>query len=287
MKVLLATDSSERDDVAIEFVERARWAPGTQIELFGVLRPGLAVPSEVLEQRVRDLDAELDELAISLAVDSCALTWGSVIGEPVEMITARARMIDADLIVVGSRGRSPLAAGVLGSVAAGVLDHAPCPVLVVRRPTIGRVVLAEDGSPGSAIAAKLVREWPMFSDSSVEVVTVLEPSSSGRARTQALPHLRAHELVSRVRRSKAAVRAGDPGEQILEAAHDFAANLIVMGSRGETGLTRLLTGSVARHVLLRAKCSVLIARASAEVVHDRDPGDPLLARIAPWPVGTR
>lgn len=53
-------------------------------------------------------------------------------GSPIEKIVEAARNWPADLIVVGTRGRSALSSLVLGSVAQGVLRHAPCPVLVVR-----------------------------------------------------------------------------------------------------------------------------------------------------------
>ena len=84
------------------------------------------------------------------------------------------------------------------------------------------------------------------------------------------------------------VREGDAADQILAAANDFAADLIVVGSRGQTGLARFFAGSVARQVLLGAKCSVLIARGSAQVVRDRDRTDSLgvLALGAPWSAPT-
>ncbi len=66
---------------------------------------------------------------------------------------------------------------------------------------------------------------------------------------------------------------GDAATEILVAAHDFAADLIVMGSRGQTGLARFFAGSVARRVLQRATCSVLIARGSPVIVHDRPAED--------------
>jgi nucleotide-binding universal stress UspA family protein len=53
-------------------------------------------------------------------------------GEPVAEIIAHADSIDADLIIVGSRGRQEVAGSLLGSVSRGVLHEAPRPVLVVR-----------------------------------------------------------------------------------------------------------------------------------------------------------
>jgi nucleotide-binding universal stress UspA family protein len=53
---------------------------------------------------------------------------------------------------------------------------------------------------------------------------------------------------------------GDPGREILRVARETGADLIVMGTHGRTGLTRLLTGSVAEHVLRKAPCPVLTVK---------------------------
>ena len=53
---------------------------------------------------------------------------------------------------------------------------------------------------------------------------------------------------------------GPTAETVISAAKDFGADLIVVGSRGQTGLPRILLGSVARSVLFNAPCSVLITR---------------------------
>jgi nucleotide-binding universal stress UspA family protein len=55
--------------------------------------------------------------------------------------------------------------------------------------------------------------------------------------------------------------AGDPATALLEAARAWSADLIVMGTRGRTGVARLILGSVARNVLHHARCSVLVTRA--------------------------
>jgi nucleotide-binding universal stress UspA family protein len=52
---------------------------------------------------------------------------------------------------------------------------------------------------------------------------------------------------------------GEPATQIVRLAEAHAADLVVVGTHGRTGLTRLLMGSVARNVLLHAACSVLVA----------------------------
>ncbi len=54
-----------------------------------------------------------------------------------------------------------------------------------------------------------------------------------------------------------------PSVGVLSAARKFQANLIVVGSRGRTGISRFLMGSVAEQVARRAECDVLVARGTA------------------------
>jgi len=60
-----------------------------------------------------------------------------------------------------------------------------------------------------------------------------------------------------------AVRDGDPGPAIVEEAKEWAADLVVIGSRGHTGLRRLLEGSISHYVVDHAPCPV-------EVVHAKE-----------------
>ena len=54
---------------------------------------------------------------------------------------------------------------------------------------------------------------------------------------------------------------GDPAAEIVRFATERGIGTIVMGTRGHTGLARLVLGSVARNVLLHAPSSVLVVRA--------------------------
>jgi nucleotide-binding universal stress UspA family protein len=66
---------------------------------------------------------------------------------------------------------------------------------------------------------------------------------------------------------------GDPAEMIAEAAADANADLIVMGTHGRTGLTRLVMGSVAEEVLRHAPCPVLTIRGHLNVVTEESVGE--------------
>ena len=81
----------------------------------------------------------------------------------------------------------------------------------------------------------------------------------------------AHELVERIAQElrgsgfkvDTAVEVGDIRQKIIDSAEDWDADLVVVGSRGRSGIQRLLLGSVAEFVARHAKCSVEIVRTAA------------------------
>jgi nucleotide-binding universal stress UspA family protein len=188
-----------------------------------------------------------------------------------------------DLTVVGSRGHGSIGSALLGSVSAAVVDHATTPVLVVRGERISRIIFAEDGSEDAAAAAAILTGWPIFAGLPVSVVSVVDvaaPWRTGIAPTMFSAAMDVYgEMLDSARteyrqageRTVAAFRAvgldatmelreGDPAGQISAAASDTAGDLIVIGSRGHTGVSRLVLGSVAHSVLLHSHASVLIVR---------------------------
>ncbi len=64
------------------------------------------------------------------------------------------------------------------------------------------------------------------------------------------------------------VEAGEPSDTILQIAKDGGTDLIVMGTHGRTGLSRLLIGSVAEAVLRRSTCPVLTVRVPSKTTRD-------------------
>jgi nucleotide-binding universal stress UspA family protein len=67
------------------------------------------------------------------------------------------------------------------------------------------------------------------------------------------------------------VQAGEPSDTILRVAQDGGADLIVMGTHGRTGLSRLLIGSVAEAVLRRSTCPVLTVRVPGRLPRESVP----------------
>ena len=142
MKILIALDDSAHSEQALDFITRMRWPAGSRVIVVTVMQPvvaALAGPFEPTPLEV-DLTAEQRRLAEELVsraenrLRECGFaTEGSVLsGDPRESLVQEARDVRADLIVVGSHGRTGLAKLMLGSVSSHVVTHAPCSVLVVK-----------------------------------------------------------------------------------------------------------------------------------------------------------
>lgn len=291
MKILLATDGSPSAKHAEALAAATTWPAGTEIE---VLRVDQFVDDEIdlrpqrfaaaYAARRHEIDDRLAARVEELSAPGRSVRARVIFGRPATAIVSEARQLGSELVIIGSHNHGALASFTLGSVAAEVVDHAPCPVLVARSSSLGPIVLGHDGSEGAKHAAELVATWPFLAHETVRVVSVspllspwymtadpgMSPGINGeflqellderRAESQRIADAAAAALVGRGLKASAEIRDGTPADGLLDAIAASKAQLIVVGSRGNTGLARLLLGSVARTVLYQAPCSVLIVR---------------------------
>lgn len=144
MKILIGVDDSIHSNAAVDFVRRMTWPRGSKVLVLSVVQalqihdavyapaplgpPGLET-MDALMQRHQDI-ASTAERVLRLDIPD---TQSSVaVGDPRTVLIETARSEHADLVVVGSHGRTGLAKLLIGSVASHVVTHAPCSVLVVK-----------------------------------------------------------------------------------------------------------------------------------------------------------
>lgn len=133
-----------------------------------------------------------------------------------------------------------------------------------------KILLATDGSEHAQDAARLLGSLPLAAGTQIQVVLVVDPNVEALLDGDPEEHRRqvltiAEGAASTLRRegveATARVLAGDADHQLILEADEWKADLLVIGSRGLTGLASFVLGSVARNVAKHAHCSVLVARA--------------------------
>jgi nucleotide-binding universal stress UspA family protein len=137
-QILIATDGSPSAQEAVEVGLELAKEQGADVTFVHVTEPdeftgGRTGARPITHAEPID-DSELALKAAAQAAEEAGVSYAleRVAGETVEAIGALADETDADVIVVGSRGRNPLTTALLGSVSHGVLRRANRPVLVVK-----------------------------------------------------------------------------------------------------------------------------------------------------------
>lgn len=140
-----------------------------------------------------------------------------------------------------------------------------------------KVLIAVDDDPIAAHAAEVGVDLALSLHAQVALIHAIEPSTifapeSGIAADELA--LRTEQDGTRLMadfRGRLPARTrplqfipqGPPGSEIVKAAKEWGADLIVIGSHGRHGITRALVGSVAEAVMREAPCPVLVVRAKA------------------------
>lgn len=215
----------------------------------------------------------------------------------IEAILQHADPSHADIIVMGTHGRSGLERILLGSVAERVLRKSPVPVLAVppnaRQPeaSIARILCPVDFSEPSAHALQYAVSLARDAQAHLVVAHVIETvpdADSYQYRFINVPEFHA-QVLQAAREQMAAFIAGaagraieqtfvtgKPSRQIVKLAAERPFDLIVMGQHGRTAAERLFFGSTTQHVMREASCPVLSIRQAVSKVPDAEVA-PLLA----------
>ncbi len=278
-KILVSLDGSESGrNALIQSFALARdekcWltaatvVPGIDgdLELVGIgdVREAMRKPGEIILAGARAL-AEAERLPLKTVLEE---------GEAWERIVHLADDERCDLIVMGRRGLRRLERVLIGSVTARVIGHTDRDVLVVPQGTalsFKRILVATDGSSTSNAGADHAINVAASYGGELFALSVVDLPDEAYADAPKV----ADQLLAKAKGYVAAVKAkadaagvpctvvtleGPVHEVVTRIAREREVGMIVTGSHGRTGLSRLLMGSVAEKVIGYALCPVLVVK---------------------------
>ena len=163
-RILVPTDFSPPSVAALEYARILAMTYGSSLRILHVVNDpsgesdyvsdSFAPATEEIRQEL--LTEARERLACVLSATDCArfhIHFDAVIGHPAKQIVEYASAINADLIVMGTHGRTGLAHLLMGSVAEHVVRSANCPVLTVRERALAQEALPAAVRLEEAIAA--------------------------------------------------------------------------------------------------------------------------------------
>lgn len=254
-RLVFGDDGSPGADVAWLWVREHHW-PGWAVDVVTCVpdaRPGAVLAPWVPPHPRRFSGAQAEPPAVRHA---------GLAGAPAEVL---ADLGDADLLVVGAKGRGWRKAIGLGSVSHHLVMAAGLPLVIARAGrTTRRTVVCTDASPAARRAVDVLADLPLAAGTDALVVSVPQRDmSAGDAARSA-----ADRLAGRVASVDWCVLEHDRMEAfhradlvLLDLVRDQDADLVVLGSSGLSGLSARRAGSVVTTLADRAPCSVLVSRA--------------------------
>jgi len=266
-KLILATDGSQFSEGAIR--EAINFAGKCSSKLYAVTvletNPEYeTIGSNVFEKEEAEAMAHLESIKARAAKEGldCEIILHEA-SDPSQTIVDEAINKKVDMIVVGRRGRKGLLKALMGQVAAKVIAHAPCKVLVVpkaARIEYRDILVAADGSVHSNAAVTEALAIAKTCQSHIIALSAMRDESE---REEATAY--ANKVVDMAQKEGVSVEAvipiGRSFNAIVETAGGRGVDLIVMGTYGKTGVKKLLMGSSTEKVIGNAGCAVLVVKA--------------------------
>jgi len=217
----------------------------------------------------------LERAAAVVPAEVTSIRKVNEIGNPAQLLLDSANNLSADLVAIGSRGRSRLSEIVLGSVSHRILLHNTRSTLIVKGTArnVQRVLIAIEDRDDAGRIVKWLIQHPFANPTELRVlhavvpVGVTEPYAGPEINAwlqdvqryaEELVQSTATQLLSADYKVTTAVIQGNPTAVIEQEAKDV--DLVVVTSHGRTGLSRFLLGSVSHAVVHHVTCPVLVLR---------------------------
>ena len=274
-QIMVPLDGSELAERALPWAERLGVATGATLHLVHVIElvpppegpfalayaPG-GIHGDLVAQETQQATAYLDTMRERVAAGGVHVRTEQKVGYAAATLLDYERDAGIELVVMCSHGRTGLARFALGSVAEHLLRHGTAPVLLVRPfgdpVSLEHAVVPLDGSERAEKALQVVDQ---LARSVVHEVTLLRVIGAAQEGPEAERYL--DEVAPRLTQEHLAcwrrVAQGDPAGTIVDVAGTD--KLVVLATRGRSGLMRWALGSVADRVAHGGAAAVLLVRA--------------------------
>jgi len=266
-RLLVCTDGSPESQGAVAEALALGRLCGSRVYVLQVLQiipefeavaPDLMVRlEEEIRLQMEVLKAEATKMAVSLTprVRRSVSVFSAILEEAAEIRPA--------MIIMGRYGRTGLARLLMGSVTARVIGYSAVNVLVVPRQAIlafRRILVASDGSPYSLAALEVALSMAKKAGSTLFGVSVVQEDEDLNLAEEIVHQMRVAANQQGVPLQGLVPQGQQADDAIVQAALKNEVDLIILGSHGRTGLSRLLMGSVTERVIGHAPQPVLVVK---------------------------
>lgn len=279
--VLIPTDGSEGIEGAVAHGLALADRYGATVHALSVVNPGITEELNAnvsLLESVRESRTEAARQAIA-DVKAQSTDHDVTVLEAVREGTPAREIVSyadehADLIAMGTHGRTGLSQYLIGSVTTSVVRTAGVPVLTdrltdpLRSTAYTDILIATDGTTGSTGAIEHAIELARRQEATLHALYVVDTKLGRSTPVQNALEQEGEQAVSAVTTAAESagvstverIVTGVPHEEILSAIKAFDIDLLALGTHGRSGLDRLVLGSVAERLIRTAEIPVLTVR---------------------------
>lgn len=248
--------------------------------------------TQILDRVMAQAEAYVEREADQMNAAGVKSSYKALMGDPAEQIVHYAAEIDADIIAMATHRGSGLARGILGSVTDRVLRSAGRPVMAVHPESLSAfggsqgqpetIIVPLDGSERSAGVVDLaldvaqgigseviffrVVQYPYYGVTAVDASYFDTSYAISQQRVEADEYLQQFKdrAAARGVSARSHVVTGSAASRLLEEAKHVASPLIIMSTRGASGIKRWVLGSVADKVIRSSGLPVLVVPPPAD-----------------------